>query len=452
MTKSYHFIGIGGVGMSALAHILLNKGAQVSGSDVKESSTIEVLRKKGAKIFLKQSKENIQKEQIVVYSTAIKSDNLEFAEAKRIHCLMVHRSELLQELLGEKKELVVVGAHGKTSTTSLLAHVMTVAGLDPSYAIGGFSPSLYSNGRGGEGEYFCIEGDESDGSFLNTSPFGAIVNNIDSDHVGYYWKSYDDLLKAYKKFISMVSNKDLLIYNGDDKTLRSWGIEGVSCGFGANNQVRADRVEYDGFQMKFDIIDGNKKIESLILNMTGMYNVQNALGVYALVSRLGVPEKALRVAFSTFKGIKRRLELKANVHNIFVIDDYAHHPKEVLETVYALERAFPVRRVIKVFQPHRFTRVTDLLPDFVSALSKISENLLVTDIFCAGESQEGMVTTEKFLDALEEKTEFQYVPRDSISDYLLKIVEPGDIVLMMGAGDITSESDHLANEITTCLV
>lgn len=452
MSKSYHFIGIGGVGMSALAHILLNKGAKVSGSDAKESEVVEGLRKKGAKVFLEQKKNNINKDQTIVYSTAIKSDNPEFFEAKRLNCPMLHRSELLQELLSEKKELIVVGAHGKTSTTSLLAHVMSVAGMDPSYAIGGFSPSLHSNGRGGEGEYFCCEGDESDGSFLKTDPWGAIVNNIDSDHIGYYWDSYDDLLNAYKQFIGMVKNKDLLIYNGDDKTLKSWNVEGVSFGFSASNQVRADNIEYDGFQMKFDIIDGEKTIENLTLNMTGMYNVQNALGVYALVSRLGVSEKALRVAFSTFKGIKRRLELKANVHNVFVIDDYAHHPKEVLETVYALERAFPVRRVIKVFQPHRYTRVTDLLNDFVDALSKISENLIVTDIFAAGESQEGMVTTEKFLDALEEKSEFQYVPRQSISDYLVKIVEPGDIVLMMGAGDITKESDHLAQEITTCLV
>ncbi len=450
--KAYYIIGIGGVGMSALAHILLSKKMSVNGSDVKTSKICDELKEKGAVISFIQQPSNIKKDQIVVYSTAIKEDHPEFAQAKLLGCKMLHRSELLKQLLSEKKELVVVGSHGKTTTTSLLAHVLTQAQMHPSYAIGGFSDSLDQNGCYGSGEYFACEGDESDGSFLKTNPFGVIVNNIDADHIGYHWNSYEELLQAFKTYITMIPDKKLLIYNGDDETLQKWRIEGVSFGFSKQVEVRAENVVFDGFGMKFDIVDGAKRISDVKLALIGHHNTLNALGVYALASRVGVSDEDIKSAFANFKGVKRRLELKANIHNIFVIDDYAHHPKEIKETVDALTQAFPVRRIIKVFQPHRYTRVTDLLKEFVSALEQISENLIVTDIFAAGESPKGLVSTESFLDALESTTEFQYVPREGITDYLNKIVEPGDIVLIMGAGDITKEADSFAEEMKHCLI
>ena len=447
MTEAYHFIGIGGVGMSALAHILLNQNRKVSGSDAKSSTVLDNLIEKGAKVSLIQQKSNISKDQTIVYSTAIKDDNLELVEAKRLGLKLLHRSDLLTDMMSSKKELIVAGAHGKTTTTALLSHVLQIASFDPSFAIGGFSPSLEGNGRGGKGEYFVAEGDESDGSFLKTKPFGAILNNIDSDHIGYHWNSYNDLLKAYQTFIEMVEQPECFIYNGDDKKLQEWAPKGVSFGVSKDVDVRAENISSDNFGMKFDIVDGSNCVQDINFAMIGRHNMLNALGVYALASRLGVSELSLREAFSTFKGVERRMELKGSVDNIYVIDDYAHHPKEIVETVEALSQAFPVRRLIKVFQPHRYSRIASLLEEFIEVLEAISENLIITDIFAAGESPEGLITTEKFLDAIETKTEFQYVPRNSISNYMSKIVEPGDIVLMMGAGDITKESLKLVQEI-----
>ncbi len=447
MKEGYHFIGIGGVGMSALAHILLGLNIKVSGSDSKRSAITEGLTERGAVVSYVQKGSNVTEGKTIVYSTAIKEDNPEYIEAKRLNLPILHRSDLLSTLMAEKKELVIAGAHGKTTCTSLLAHVLKVANFSPSYAIGGCSPSLEANGWSGEGEYFVVEGDESDGSFLKTNPYGAILNNIDSDHVGYYWETYDDLLEAYKEFIGLIQNRNLFVYNFDDPTLKKWALDGTTFGFSSGADVRAENIVEDGFGMVFDIIDENKVLRDIRLSLVGRHNVLNATGVYALASRLGVPHEAIKVAFSSFKGVKRRMEVKSEKNNIYVIDDYAHHPKEILETVGAAQRAFPLKRVIKVVQPHRYTRVASLIEEFIEALSKISENLIVTEICEAGESPDGLITTENFLDALEKETEFQYVPTESLTPYLLKIVQPGDIVLMMGAGDITRESFKLSEKL-----
>ena len=349
--------------------------------------------------------------------------------------------------MGEKNELVVAGAHGKTTVTSLLAYVLKLAGLDPSYAVGGNSPSLEANGWSGKGDYFVVEGDESDGSFLKTKPYGAILNNIDSDHVKYYWETYDDLLNAYKEFISLVNQHHLFVYNFDDPTLKKWAPQGTSFGASSGADVRAENIIEEGFGMVFDIIDGQKSLRGVRLSLVGRHNALNATGIYTLASRLGVSDDVIRSAFASFRGVKRRMDIKSQKNNITVIDDYAHHPKEILETVSAVERAFPLKRVLKVVQPHRYTRVASLLSEFVEALSKISENLIITEICSAGESPEGLITTEDFLDALEKKAEFQYVPTESLAPFLLKTVQPGDVVLMMGAGDITRESFKLAEKI-----
>ena len=433
--------------MSALANILLSQKKSVSGSDAKQSAISERLRERGALICYRQDGSSLRRGQTVVYSTAIKKDNLEWKACQELNLETIHRSELLERLMGEKKQLIVAGAHGKTSVTSLLSYVLEIAQLDPCYAIGGYCLSLESNGRWGQGEYFVAEGDESDGSFLKTRPFAAIVNNIDVDHLGYYWKSYEDLLEAFKKFITQVELPELCIYNADDPCLKKWAPEGISFGFSPSADIRIERLCEEGEMMQFDLIEETKVLSHVKLSMIGRHNVLNAAAVYALASRLGIQEEVIREAFQTFKGIERRMEVKSQTQNIFVIDDYAHHPREILETVIALERAFPLKRVVKVFQPHRFTRVCSLLDEFVDALAQIEENLIVTDIYSAGESSEGWITTQAFLNALEKRAEFQYVPRESLGAYLVKIATPGDIVLLMGAGDITEESRFLAEQL-----
>lgn len=447
MSIDYHFIGIGGVGMSALAKIVLEQGCSVTGSDQLPSATTDRLLQAGAKITFGHRPLAKGRTISVVYSSAINRDHEEWESARALGFTCLHRSELLEQLMDKKSALVVAGAHGKTSTTALLAHTLQTAGLDPSYAVGGFSSSLKSNGHHGKGDYFVAEGDESDGSFLKTSPEGAILNNIDADHIGAHWRTFEELLRGYQTFIKNVRNRELFVYNGDDAYLRKWNPEGVTFGFCTDVDVRAENLSFDGFRTRFTLIDQGERFKQVELALLGSYNLLNALGVYTLATRLGIDRRTIFDAFATFKGVKRRMELKSQMHDIYVVDDYAHHPKELLATVHALRRAFPSRRIVKVFQPHRYTRVAALQNEFISALESISDHLIVTDIFAAGEKAEQGISTDLFLDSLEQRMEFHYVPRHGVAPYLLRICQPGDLLVFMGAGDISSVSDEVAREL-----
>jgi UDP-N-acetylmuramate--alanine ligase len=436
----YHFIGIGGVGMSALARIMREKGHEVSGSDVAKSYVTKDLEEIGIDIFYEQVKENITKDQIVVYSTAIKPSNPEWIAAREN--VKMHRSELLEELLAEKNALLVVGAHGKTTTTSLLSHIFETASFDPSFVIGGFSDSLHlANGRCGKGDYFIAEGDESDGSFLRANPFGAIITNVDFDHLD-FWKSEDALLEAYQKFIKQVKRKELLFYFHEDHFLTLWKTEGISYGFDENADLRASNIRFSKGRQFFTIGFQGKTFDDVQLNLLGRHNVLNAIACFGMAYSLGIQEEKIRLALATFKGVKRRLEWKGNVNGADIYDDYAHHPEEIEATLAALRQAFKDLRRIAVFQPHRYTRLKDLMAQFANAkVWKDSDELIVTDIFSAGEDKIEGVTIEVFLKQLEKK--FTYVPRDKLTDFLRKKIQANDLVVTLGAGDITKVSAEL---------
>lgn len=430
MRHIYHFIGIGGVGMSALAEILIQKGERVSGSDTKESLVTQNLAKKGAKITYPQRSGVLTGDEIVIYSTAIKETNPEWVEAKEKHCRCLHRSELLEKLLSEKDAFIIAGAHGKTTTTSLLTHTLTLAGLDPSYVIGGFSPSLPTNGHNGVGDFFVAEGDESDGSFLRTTPRGAILTNVDYDHLD-YWKSKEALEDAYKSFIAKIKDPKLFFYHGEDPLLSLWNLQGTPYGLSKDYPLHAlgSTIFYKG-----------EVAQDMVLQIPGKHNLLNALGVFGLAKELGVSTEMIRKSFATFQGVKRRMEWKGEVKGALIYDDYAHHPKEIVATLAALKDRIPHRRLVAVFQPHRYTRLHDFMDEFAEAF-KDESCLILTEVYSAGEERvEGLV--ENLLAKLPKTT--KYVVRTELTSFIKNFMERGDLVVTLGAGDITHVSTELS--------
>jgi UDP-N-acetylmuramate--alanine ligase len=436
----YHFIGIGGVGMSALARILHEKGYKVSGSDLSKTYVTKELEEIGIHVFYNQVKENISTDQIIVYSTAIKPSNPEWLAAEKN--VKMHRSELLEELLSEKKAILVVGAHGKTTTTTLFTYILKEGGSDPSFVIGGFSESLErKNGKLGAGNYFIAEGDESDGSFLRADPEGAIVTNVDFDHLD-FWKSEEALLEAYQTFIKRIKRRDLLFYYCEDPFLSSWKVSGVSYGFSQKADLRASNLRFRGGKQYFTIDFQGKTYIDIEINLLGRHNVLNGLACFGMAISLGVKEDVIRIALSSFKGVKRRLEWKGCLNGAYIYDDYAHHPEEIEATLSALKQAFNNERKIAVFQPHRYTRLKDLMNEFATKkIWKDSDELIVTDIYSAGEEKIEGVTIEAFLEKLEKKA--TYVPREKIVHFLQNRISSGDLVVTLGAGDITTVSSEL---------
>lgn len=432
----YHFIGIGGIGMSALAHILLQRGIKVSGSDVAASSATDELKKRGAEIFISHSAQNIHPSSIIVYSSDIKEENPELKQAKLHHMPFLHRSELLFQLMKDFSPLLVTGTHGKTTTSSLLAHLLFDAGLDPTFAIGGIVRSLNSNGGHGTGPYFVAEADESDGSFLNYAPFGAIITNIDNDHLA-YWNSIENLVDGFKNFASLVQSPQHLIWCGDDETLRSLRLKGFSYGFDQDNDLQIENFRQEGWKNIFDISFEGNQYSEIEIPLVGGHNVLNAAAVFGLGIKINIPEDRIRKAFAHFKGVNRRAEFKGECRGIAVFDDYAHHPTEIFATSRAIKQAIGQRRLIVAFQPHRYTRTQDCLNEFGPAFER-ADTLILTDIYAARETPIEGVTNEVLLAKIREKVfDVRYVPRSDLSLFLASFLQQDDVLVTMGAGDIT---------------
>lgn len=410
--------------MSGLARILLDKKVVVSGSDLASSVITEGLQNQGATISVGQQSKNISPNIMVVFSTDIKEDNPEYKAAVKLKCHMLHRSELLIKLTEGLKTLAVTGTHGKTTTSALLAWVLAEAGCDPSFAVGGIVQNFQSNGRHGKGEFFVAEADESDGSFCRFHPEGAIVTNIGLDHMNYY-QTEERLLEAFSTFMDQVGR---LFWCGDDERLQALRKGGISYGFGERCQLRASHFRQEGFKAIFDVSFEGKQYRDLELALVGRHNVLNALGVFGLALKLGVAEQPIRQAFQTFLGVARRCEVKGEVGGVLFLDDYAHHPTEVQATLRAVREAIGQRRLVAVFQPHRYTRTKECLGTF----GKLDADLLfVTDIYAAGEAPIAGVDPQQLIDGA------TYISRDNLVWELADRVREGDVVMTMGAGDVT---------------
>lgn len=438
MSDRYHFIGIGGIGMSSLARILLGRKAKVSGSDIASNYVTGSLTKAGAVVYKGQSSDHIQQGTTIVYSTDIKPDNPEYAAAVEKKCLLLHRSELLARLIENKQSLAVAGTHGKTTTSALLAAVLVEANWDPSFAIGGMLPQFQTNGQAGQGEWFAFEADESDGTFLKYHPTGAIVTNIDDDHLNAYDGKMENLIQAFKQFMGQVSQPNLLFWCGDDSLLTELNVPGQRYGFSASCQWRALRFRQKGFKITFDIQAGGHHYPNVEVNLTGQHNALNALAVFGLAITLGIKEEAIRQAFKNFKGVLRRCEKKGESHDVLFLDDYAHHPSEIAATLKAVRQAVQERRLIVVFQAHRYSRTKDCLGSYGSIFD-FADDVVITEIYAAGEAPIPGLSHQQLIDEIKQQSlvRIHAVERAQVPHWLAAYVQPHDVVITLGAGDVT---------------
>lgn len=442
-SETYHFIGIGGIGMSALACILLDRQIEVTGSDLASSYVTEMLENCGAKITIGHASENVKPGSVTIYATGVPENNPELSSAKKFGNPLLHRSDLLKSLAGSYQMLAVTGTHGKTTTSALLSHVLKSANYDPAFAVGGVLPQYARNGIHGRGKYFVVEACESDGSFLKYAPFGAIVTNIDSDHIDFYG-SQCALNDAFRTFAYQVSSPESMFWCGDNEILRELKVPGVSYGFGENCRLRILNVFQHGWDLQFDIQFNGKVYKKICLPLIGLHNALNASAVFGLALSLGMDEKDIRQGFLTFKGIKRRCECKGSYGNILLIDDYAHHPEEIKATLNALRSAIgPTRRLVAVYQPHRYTRSRDCLGLF-NGVFQAADDVIITEIYGAGEQPiEGISSEAIYQDIAKSKASAKLILKENLIEYLANLLKENDVLVTLGAGDITNLSKGL---------
>ena len=452
--KKIHFIGIGGIGMSAIAEMLDDLGMSVQGSDAKESNNTVRVRKSGIPVFIGHKKENLKGVDAVVVSSAIKNDNPELEEAKRLGLPIGHRSEMLAEILNYKRSICISGTHGKTTTSSLLASILMQAKLNPSFVIGGILNSQSSNARLGKGDYVVVEADESDGSFLRLPTTISVVTNVDPEHMDHY-QTFDNMKKAYSLFIKNTAFYGFSVVCTDHPVVQEIvsqidNRKIVSYGLNKAADVHADHIRTVSDGIIFDVFvkQGSKfkKIKDIRLSMMGKHNVLNALGAMAVALRLGVKESVIKKALASFKGIQRRLTLRGHLSQVRIYDDYAHHPIEVEATLKAV-RESNKGKLIVVFQPHRYTRFRDLWDDFLNCFSSADE-VYVLDVYAAGESALAGVTAPAFAQALAQKhPSAHYLPNvDSLKEIAEKL-NKSDVIVCLGAGSISAETTALLKKM-----
>ncbi len=451
MQQQYHFVGIGGIGMGALASLLLSRGEKVSGSDVKDGPMIHALVERGAVVHIGHDARYLGQADKVVYSSAIKDDNPEILSARAAGILLMRRAELLAELMGGTEGITVAGAHGKTTTSSMIAHMLLTAGLKPTVAVGGVIRGGDVNAVLGAGQYFVAELDESDGSFLLFHPKISVVTNIDFEHVDYY-QTWANILQAYQQFLSQTRPDGTVIVCGEDprlmallRNIRSRSRV-LSYGFQPQHDLSAVDIKVsmaDCPQTVFTVMKDGRPLTEVVLPVLGQHNVLNALACLGAGLTLGLDIRDAVRALSVFPGVNRRLQLKGRAAGVAVYDDYGHHPTEIRAVLNAARMLAP-KRLITVFQPHRYSRTKFLLEEFVSAW-KQTDVLLITDIYAASEAPLAGVSAESLAARIREAgmKEVYYMSRETLVTELCSLLEVGDTVLTLGAGDIYKTGENL---------
>ena len=454
--KHIHFIGLGGAGMSGIAEVLHNLGYVISGSDLSDSATLRRLAQLGITTFVGHAAKNLATVDAVVTSTAVRADNPEVLAAREKHIPVVPRAVMLAELMRLKQGIAIAGTHGKTTTTSLVASVLYAGGLDPTFVIGGRLTAAGANAKLGSGDYIVVEADESDASFLNLLPVMAVVTNIDADHMETYGHDFGNLKKAFVDFLHRMPFYGTAVLCTDDAAVRDI-LPQVTCpvtsyGFNEQAQVRAVNVRPVGAQMHFTALRRNGITLpdlDVVLNLAGEHNVLNALSAIAIAVELNVPDAAVQKALAEFKGVGRRFQSYGELPvaavgstdssgTFTVIEDYGHHPVEVAATLAAARGAFPGRRLVLAFQPHRYSRTRDCFEDFVKVISQ-ADVVLLSEVYAAGEAPIAMADGRSLARALRVsgKVEPLFVDAiDAMPQAIIDNAQPGDVVLCMGAGSI----------------
>jgi UDP-N-acetylmuramate--alanine ligase len=458
--RHVHFVGIGGIGMSGLAEILRTLEFEVSGSDLKPNENTKRLEGLGVRVFLGHAARNVEGADVVVYSSAIDPTNPEIARARSLEIPIIPRAEMLAELMRVRYSVTIAGSHGKTTTTSLVATVLRAAGLDPTVVVGGKVNALGSNARLGAGDLFVAEADESDGSFLKLTPTIAVVTNIDAEHLDHYG-THDAVKDAFVQFVNRVPFYGLCVLCLDHPSVQEIlpRIERRHVTYGVSRQAdyRAKNARYEGLATHFDAFRKNDPLGTFVVHMPGAHNVLNALSVIAVADELEVPLDITREAIAGFHGVQRRftvLGTPALTKNdkrgdVMIVDDYGHHPAEIEATLSAAQGGFD-RRVVVAFQPHRYTRTKHLFPEFTRAFNK-ADVLVVTEVYPAGEKPIEGATGAALADAIRAHGHHAvtYVPdKKNVGRTLLDIVQPGDLVIALGAGDINASARELLASLT----
>ena len=444
MFKKYqhiHFVGIGGVGMSGIAEVLLTLGYRVTGSDARRSDTVERLERLGAKVYLGHEATHVEGAHVIVYSSAVARDNVEVQTARQRGVPVIGRAEMLAELMRLKYGIAIAGTHGKTTTTSMVAAVLGAGGFDPTVVVGGRVHGLGANARLGQGEFLVAEADESDGSFLKLSPTIAVVTTVDAEHLDHY-ADLDAIVSAFLTFVNKVPFYGAAVVCLDDLNLQRMipriDKRVVTYGLEAGADLMARRLSFAEMRSEFEVVHRGKSLGPVTLQVPGRHNVLNALAATAVGLDLEMPFDKIQTALASFAGVQRRFQIRGEAQGVLVVDDYGHHPAEIRATLAAAKAGFD-RRVITVFQPHRYSRTQHLWNDFLTAFYQ-SDVLIVMDIYAAGEAPIEGVHARDLADgiAAHGHREVLYLGGDraAIVDYLCESTRAGDLVLTLGAGDV----------------
>jgi len=446
-----HFVGIGGIGMSGIAEVLLNLGYHISGSDIKETEVTRRLQALGCEISYGHRKENVREVDVVVISSAIRQGNPEVEVAEQRLIPVIPRAEMLAELMRMKIGIAIAGTHGKTTTTSLIATVLAAGGLDPTVVIGGRLNSIGSNARLGQGDFLVAEADESDGSFLKLMPTIAVVTNIDPEHLDYY-HGIDEIKETFLSFLNKIPFYGLAVLCLDHPNIQSLipRLKKRFTTYGLSTQAdfQAKEIVFEGLSTTFDVLHHQKEIGRLRIQMPGLHNVYNALATLATAFELDIPFHVVQETLRDFSGIQRRFQIKGEKKGILIVDDYGHHPVEIMATLRAA-RAGWERRIVAVFQPHRYTRTQALFHDFLTAFNEANV-LILTDIYPAGEDRIDGVEARALFEGIREyghKDVTYIADKKQIVDHLLRVTTPGDLVITLGAGDIWQVSEELVKRL-----
>ena len=456
--RHIHLVGIGGSGMSGIAEVLLNQGYRVSGSDLGTSAAATRLQALGAQVHQGHTAANIDGADVVVVSTAVPPDNVEVAAARARGVPVVPRAAMLAELMRLKDGIAIAGTHGKTTTTSLVAHVLAQGGLDPTFIIGGRVNALGSGARLGAGRYLVVEADESDASFLHLNPILAVVTNVDLDHMDTYGGDPKRLYGAFVEFLQRLPFYGLAVLCHDDSQLMALreriGRPVLTYGIDPAADLHAADLRQDGLRMHFTARAAGRPPLAVTLNLPGRHNVQNALAAIAIAREVGVADEAIAAALTGFEGIGRRQQRLADGRlagkAVTLIDDYGHHPQELRVTLEAVRGAFPGRRLLTVFQPHRYTRTRDLLDDFAAALSAGTDALALCEVYAAGEAPIAGADGRALARAIRSRGRVEPVFVEHLADLsasLAALVQDGDVIVTLGAGSIGQVATQLAAQI-----
>ena len=437
--------------MSGIAEVLLNLGYHISGSDVKESEVTRRLLALGCTIAYGHRRENVKEADVVVVSSAIRPGNPEVEVAEERLIPVIPRAEMLAELMRMKIGVAIAGTHGKTTTTSLISTILAAGGLDPTVVIGGRLNSIGSNARLGQGDFLVAEADESDGSFLKLMPTVAVVTNIDPEHLDHY-RDIEEIKEAFLSFLNKIPFSGLAVLCLDHPNIQSLipRLKKRFTTYGLTTQAdfQAKEVEFEGLVTRFNVLHQNQEVGRLELRMPGLHNVYNALAAVATAFEFDIPFRVIRETLSDFAGIQRRFQIKGEKNGILIVDDYGHHPVEIMATLKAARSGWK-RRIVAVFQPHRYTRTQALYDDFLKAFYD-ADVLVLTDIYPAGEDRIEGVDAKGLSEGIREygHKNVTYVQnKKEIVDHLLSVIVPGDMVITLGAGDIWQISDELLNRL-----